>query len=262
MPIASPAFPTAHSKSQLEGSLLRTLSTLSLSLLLVTSLSAATPAAGPKTAAVSLKRERIGNEPTRFLAVVGNWIVSTDEKHEKVIQVDGRQWIKGQPSAGLAAKARTIYGSRHEEFIDSVKAYAYFPYAVAKDVDNFRNGEISMRFRLLSGQLDQCAGILFNLKPNGDYLTVRFNGKEDNLVLWTFKSGKRSFVKKGSENVPLKPGEWHRMKIQVDGVNLRGYLDDKLLLEYTLPEAVDGKVGLWSKTDSVSQFDDYVVTKL
>jgi len=47
---------------------------------------------------------------------------------------------------------------------------------------------------------DQCAGILFNLKPNGDYLTVRFNGKEDNLVvLWTFSKGKRSFVKRGSE---------------------------------------------------------------
>ena len=241
---------------------MRTLAALSSLVLLASSLPAATPATATRPATVNLKKERIGNEPTRFLAVVGHWIVSTDEKHEKVIQVDGRQWIKGQPSAGLAAKARTIYGSRHEEFIDSVKAYAYFPYAVAKDVDNFRNGEISMRFRILSGQLDTCAGILFNLKPNGDYLTVRFNGKEDNLVLWTFKSGKRSFVKKGSENVAIKPGEWHRMKIQVDGVNLRGYLDDKLLIEYTLPEAVDGKVGLWSKTDSVSQFDDYVVTKL
>lgn len=46
--------------------------------------------------------------------------------------------------AGLAAKARTIYGAKHEEFIDSVKAYAYFPYAVAKNVDDFHDGEISM----------------------------------------------------------------------------------------------------------------------
>ena len=208
---------------------------------------------------VNLNRERIGNEPSRFLAVVGNWVVANDESGHKVIQVDGRQWIKGQPSAGLAAKARTIYGSRHEEFIDSVKAYAYFPYAVAKDVDDFRDGEISMRFRLMAGQLDQCAGILFNLKPNGDYLTVRFNGKEDNLVLWTFKSGKRSFVKKGSEDVHLKIGDWHRMKIAVAGKSLRAWLDDKLLLEYALPDEVSGKAGLWSKTDSVSQFGDFVV---
>ena len=208
---------------------------------------------------VSLAKERVGRPSARFLSVVGDWIVAKDERGRPVLQVDGRQWIKGQPSAGLAAKARTIYGARHEEFIDSVKAYAYFPYAVAKDVDDFRDGEISMRFRLISGQLDQCAGILFNLKPNGDYLTVRFNGKEDNLVLWTFKNGKRSFVKKGTENVHLNMGDWHRMKIATSGTTLRGYLDDKLLLEYTLAEPVSGKVGLWSKTDSVSQFGDYDV---
>ena len=50
------------------------------------------------------------------------------------------------------------------------------------------------------------------------------------------------------------------MKIAVDGTQLHGYLDDELLLEYTLPEPVSGKVGVWSKTDSVSQFADYTVT--
>ena len=193
--------------------------------------------------------------PGGFLPIVGEWTMSKD-----VVQVDGRQWIKGQPSAGLAANARRIYGAHHEEFIDSVKAYAYYPYAVAKDVDEFRDGQITMRFRLISGQLDQCAGILFNLKPNGDYLTVRFNGKEDNLVLWKFVNGKRSFVKKGSEEVHLNMNEWHKMKIETSGTMLRGFLDDKLLLEYTLAEPVSGKVGLWSKTDSVSQFADFAVT--
>ncbi|HEX8169897.1 MAG TPA: hypothetical protein VF824_05075 [Thermoanaerobaculia bacterium] len=198
-------------------------------------------------------------DPSRFLGVVGNWTVANDESRHKVVQVDGRQWIKGQPSAGLAAKARTIYGSKHEEFIDSVKAYAYFPYAVARDIPDFHDGEITMRFRLISGQLDQCAGILFNLKPNGDYLTVRFNGKEDNLVLWTFQSGKRSFVKKGAHDVHLQMGTWHTMKIAVDGTQLRGYLDGELLLEYTMAAPVSGKVGLWSKTDSVSQFSNFTV---
>src|SRR3954449_8282525 len=217
--------------------------------------------AADKSVGVNLSKERVGREPSRFVPVVGNWTIVKDDKGQNVLQVDGRQWIKGQPSAGLAAKARTIYGAKHEEFIDSVKAYAYFPYAVAKDVADFRDGEISIRFRLLAGQLDQCAGILFNLKPNGDYLTVRFNGKEDNLVLWTFKSGKRSFVKKGSENVHIPLGEWHTMKIVTAGTSLHGFLDDKPLLEYTLAEPVSGKVGVWSKTDSVSQFDRYVVKR-
>jgi hypothetical protein len=211
------------------------------------------------TQTISLAKERAGREPARFLPVVGDWLITVDDHNEIVVQVDGRQWIKGQPSAGLAEKARTIYGSHHEEFIDSVKAYAYFPYAVARDVDGFQNGEISMRFRLLGGQLDQCAGILFNLKSNGDYLTVRFNGKEDNLVLWTFKNGKRSFVKKASRDQHIKLGEWHKIKIAVDGTKLTGFLDDDPILDYTLAEPVSGKIGLWSKTDSVSQFADYVV---
>ena len=213
----------------------------------------------PKSIHVDLSKEKVGRDSTKFLAVVGNWSV-VDDGGTKVLGVDGRQWLRGQPAGGLAQNARAIYGSRHEEFIDNVKAFAYFPYAVAKDVDDFHDGKISMRFKLVAGQLDQCAGILFNLKTNGDYLTVRFNGKEDNLVLWTFNKGKRSFVKRGTENVHLNMGEWHRMKIAVSGKELRGYLDDKLLLEYTLAEPVSGKIGLWSKTDSVSQFADYVVT--
>ncbi|HEY2961454.1 MAG TPA: hypothetical protein VGJ37_03510 [Pyrinomonadaceae bacterium] len=143
----------------------------------------------------------------------------------------------------------------------NVKAFAYFPYAVAKDVDDFQNGKISMRFKLVAGQLDQCAGILFNLKPGGDYLTVRFNGKEDNVVLWTFVKGKRSFVKKGTENVPLQLNTWHSLDISVQGTNLQASLDGKHLLDYTLAEPVSGRVGVWSKTDSVSYFDQYSVTK-
>src|SRR5947207_3321897 len=124
----------------------------------------------------------------------------------------------------------------------------------------FENGEISVRFQMVGGALDRCAGILFNVKPNGDYLTVRFNGTEDNVVLWTFNAGVRKFVKRGAENVPLELGRWHTLRIAVHGTQLQGFLDDKLLLEHTLSEPVSGKVGVWSKTDSMVEFDDFTVT--
>ncbi|HZS10290.1 MAG TPA: hypothetical protein VFD58_36010 [Blastocatellia bacterium] len=212
-----------------------------------------------KAVHVDLAKEKAGGESTKFLSVVGNWVV-VEDGGKKALMVDGRQWKRGQPAGGLADKARAIYGSRHEEFIDNVKAFAYFPYAVAKEIGDFHDGEISMRFKLVEGTLDQCAGILFNLKPNGDYLTVRFNGKEDNLVLWKFEKGKRSFVKKGTENMPLAMKQWHSMKVVIRGTKLEGHLNGKLLLEYDLPAPVSGKVGLWSKTDSVSDFDDFTVT--
>lgn len=212
-----------------------------------------------KSAHVDLAKERVGGESSKFLSMVGNWVVVQDGD-KKCLAVDGRQWMRGQPAGGLAQKARSIYGSRHEEFIDNVKAFAYFPYAVAKEIEDFHDGEISVRFKLVAGQLDLCAGILFNLKPNGDYLTVRFNGKEDNVVLWTFNKGKRSFVKRGPENVPLAMNQWHDLKVAIQGTSLQAYLNGKLLLEYTMAEPVSGKVGVWSKTDSVSYFDDFTVT--
>jgi hypothetical protein len=212
-----------------------------------------------RTVRVDLSKEKTGRESGKFLSVVGNWSI-VDDGGKRVLAVDGRQWLRGQPAGGLAEKARAIYGSRHEEFIDNVKAFAYFPYAVAKDVNDFHDGDIQIRFKLVAGQLDQCAGILFNLKSNGDYLTVRFNGKEDNVVLWTFNKGKRSFVKKGSENVKLGMNEWHGLQISVHGTGLQASLDGKHLLDYTLAEPVSGKVGVWSKTDSVSYFDDFTVS--
>ena len=211
------------------------------------------------TVRVDLSKERVGRESTKFLSVVGNWSI-VDDGGKKVLGVDGRSWLRGQPAGSLAEKARAIYGARNEEFIDNVKAWAYFPYAVAKDIPDFSDGEISMRFKIVAGQLDQCAGILFNLKSNGDYLTVRFNGMEDNVVLWTFNKGVRKFVKRGTENVPLARNQWHTLLISVHGTSLQASLNGKHLLDYTLAAPVSGRVGAWSKTDSVSYFDDYMVT--
>lgn len=229
-----------------------------LTVMLLAMLQCTKSTTGTKNIAVDVSKEEVGGESSKFLSVVGNWVI-VDDGGKRVMAVDGRQWQKGQPAGGLAEKARAIYGARHEEFIDNVKAFAYFPYAVAKDIEEFHDGEISMRFKLVAGQLDQCAGILFNLKPNGDYLAVRFNGKENNVVLWTFNQGKRSFVKKGSEDVPLAMNQWHTLLISVKGTNLQASLNGKHLLDYTLAAPVSGKVGLWSKTDSVSYFDDFSV---
>ncbi|MEP6617782.1 MAG: hypothetical protein ABJE47_00645 [bacterium] len=208
---------------------------------------------------ISLDKEITGKEPKTFLPMVGSWVV-TRENGRNVLFIDGRVWKRGQPAGGLADKARALYGARNEEFIESIKSFAYFPIAVAKGVDDFRNGEISVRFQMVGGTLDRCAGILFNVKPNGDYLTVRYNGTEDNLVLWTFNNGVRKFVKRAPETVPLELGTWHTIKITVEGTQLHGFLDGKPMLDFTLTEPVSGKVGVWSKTDSMVEFDDFTVT--
>ena len=140
-----------------------------------------------------------------------------------------------------------------------MKSFAYYPYAVAKDIDDFREGEISMRFKPLAGRIDQGAGILFSLKPNGDYLIVRANALENNLVLFQFKNGKRSPVK-WIRNTPTATKQWHTLKVKIAGKKVEGYLDGKLLLEHELPDGISGRVGVWSKADSIVYMDDYLVT--
>src|SRR5262245_35776971 len=123
---------------------------------------------------LDFSNEKVGADASSFVNVVGIWRIEA-EGDNKVIAVDGRQWKEGQTATGIADKARTLYGERYAEFLDRVQAFAYFPYTVAKDVADFRNGEISLRFKGISGRIDQGAGILFNLQPNGDYLTLRAN---------------------------------------------------------------------------------------
>ena len=202
--------------------------------------------------------ESIGADPASFLNVVGIWRIEA-EGDNKVLAVDGRQWKEGQASAGLADKAKALYGERYAEFLDRVQAFAYFPYTVAKDVSDFRDGEISVRFKGISGRIDQGAGILFNLKQNGDYLTVRANPLENNLVLWKFEKGKRSSIK-WIRNTPTPTRQWHELKIRINGKTVEAFLNGKLWLEHTLPEPVSGRVGLWSKADSHVYFDDYTVS--
>ncbi len=207
---------------------------------------------------VDLSNETAGTEPKGLVPVVGVWRIENDGG-KKLLAVDGRQWKEGQSSAGIADKARALYGERYAEFLDRVQAYAYYPYVVAKDLEDFKNGEITVRFEGLSGRIDQGAGILFNLKPNGDYLTIRANCLENNLVLWKFEKGRRSSVE-WVRNTPTASRQWHDLKVRIAGNKVEGYLDGKLYLQHTLPQPVSGKIGLWSKADSYMHFEDFVAT--
>ena len=236
---------------------------------------------------VDLSKERVGRPPVAFEAMVGSWIIAEDG-HEKVVMVDGRPWAasKDAPTKLLIESARKLYGTSNEELMDNAKQFAYYPVAVLKGVDNFSNGAISMKFKTVAGDSDRCSGILFNVKPNGDWLAVRYNDTENNVALWEFHNGIRRNVKFSdrAKPFPLDRSAWHELKMTVTGADFKAWLDGTPALEYTLgsdpvagrrgpPNAdlfpannpvlrppVSGKVGLWSKTDSTSYFKDYVVS--
>lgn len=224
---------------------------------------AAVSAAAVRTAdgalLIDFQTETVGAEPKSVVPAVGQWTVGIDGER-RVLVADGRGWSRGQASAGLADKARALYGERYAEFLDNIQAYAYFPLAVAQGIEDFRAGEIELRFKCLAGRIDQAAGIVFNLKPNGDYLVLRANCLEDNLVLFRYEQGSRSSVE-WVRNTPTPSKQWHDLKLAVRGRGIKGYLDGNPRLEYTLPQPVSGRVGVWSKADSVVYFDDFLVKR-
>jgi len=235
---------------------------------------------------VDLSKEQVGKPPATLEPMVGTWVV---DGPDKVIMIDGRPWVasKDNPTQMLLQTARKLYGTSNEELMDNAKQFAYFPVAVLKGVDNFSNGTISMKFKTIAGDSDRCSGILFNVKPNGDWLAIRYNDTENNVALWEFHNGMRRNMKFSDRSKPfmLDRNTWHELKLAIDGADLKTWLDGTLALEYTLgsePVAgrrgppnpdlypannpvlhppVAGKIGLWSKTDSTSYFKDYLVSR-
>lgn len=203
------------------------------------------------------EKDKPGQEPKAFASMVGDWYVS-DDKGNKVYCVDGRKWSKGKVSVGIADKSRALYGARYAEFLDRVQTFAYFPLTVCKTVDNFKGGEISFRFKGVAGRIDQCAGIAFNLKPNGDYLILRANCLENNIVLWKYVQGKRSPVK-WVYKINTPPGQWFALSMTVRGKKIQATMNGNLVFDYDHNEPIDGRIGLWSKADSLVYFDDFSV---
>ncbi|HMA72486.1 MAG TPA: hypothetical protein VKP67_13505 [Xanthobacteraceae bacterium] len=94
-----------------------------------------------------------------------------------------------------------------------------------------------------------------------DYLTIRANCLENNLVLWKFEKGWRSSVE-WVRNTPTASRQWHDFKVRVAGNKVEGYLDGKRYLQHTLPEPVSGKIGPRSKADSYMHFAEFAATPI
>jgi len=236
---------------------------------------------------VDLSKEVVGKPPAAFEPMVGSWVIAQDGP-DKVVMVDGRPWVasKDNPTRLLVEGARKLYGTSNEELMDNAKQFAYYPVALLKSVASFTDGALGVKFKTVAGDADRCSGIVFNVKPNGDWLAMRYNDTEHNIVIWEFHNGMRRSVKRGQPQAfVLDRAMWHDLKVTVDGADIKGYIDGTLGMEYTLgsepgpgrggaapnPDLfpannpvlrspVAGRVGLWSKTDSTSYFKDFVVS--
>ncbi len=133
----------------------------------------------------------------------------------------------------------------------------------AKDV------ELTVKFKALTGHFDQGGGLIWRFKDKNNYYVVRANPLEDNVVLYKVENGRRSSLpvmgKLISYGVKVKnlDKNWHTLRLVAKGNLFTVYLDGKELFQVkdnTFTNA--GKIGLWTKSDAVTAFDDLQVKKL
>jgi hypothetical protein len=132
-----------------------------------------------------------------------------------------------------------------------------FPLAVVKE-GSYKDVTLSVRARPVSGQVDQGFGMVWRYKDAGNYYITRCNADEDNCTIYHTVDGKR----RAFQNKPITVAKntWHTVKLEAVGDHFVVWFDGTKVLDAkdgTFKDA--GKVGLWTKADSVIQFDDFTI---
>lgn len=135
-----------------------------------------------------------------------------------------------------------------------------FPVAIA-DAPLLRDLRLSVRCKSVSGRVDQACGLVFRYLDDDNYFITRSNPLENNIRLYTVKNGKRKEI--ASWSGPVTAAQWHAYAVEARGDHIQVFWDGQKVLDHrdaTFSEP--GRVGLWTKADSVTYFDDLSVTAL
>ena len=152
--------------------------------------------------------------------------------------------------------------------VDPNNTRSRFPVAVVSDVAA-ADVDLSARFKPVSGRVDQAAGLVWRFQNEDNYYIVRANALENNVVLYKVEKGKRTdLAVKGEgrtygKKAQVPSGQWSTLRVVAAGPRFEVFFNGSKLYEVedtTFTQS--GKVGLWTKADSVTQFDDVtIVTK-
>jgi Domain of Unknown Function (DUF1080) len=135
----------------------------------------------------------------------------------------------------------------------------YFNLCIAQDT-RLKDGTIEVAFKAIKGKNDQGGGIVWRYKDGDNYYICRMNPLEDNFRVYKVVAGKRTILATTKDDVKVPAGEWHTIKITMTGDAIECFLDGKKHLEAkddTFKDA--GRVGLWTKSDAQTHFDNLVI---
>jgi Domain of Unknown Function (DUF1080) len=158
--------------------------------------------------------------------------------------IDGQWTVEEMPGAPSGKKVLVQRATRNP--FDVIVA----PSGPYTDVD------VSVKFKPISGREDASGGIIFRF-ADGRYYVVRANALEDNFRLYANDRGRRQIA-----SASVKPpalGQWHSLRVVAVGDHMQAWLNGVLYLDHRDARFKSGRVGLWTKADSITAFDDLVI---
>ena len=150
-----------------------------------------------------------------------------------------------ETDAGAPSKPRVLKQSGRGDF----------PWFV-KNEPKFADGYVEVKFKPISGNEDQAGGLVWRWQGGDNYYVARANALEDNVSLYYTQNGRRITIK--YVDAPVAKNQWHTLRVEFAGKRIRVALDGKIYIE-TDDEHIagPGRVGVWTKADSVTLFDDF-----
>ena len=118
------------------------------------------------------------------------------------------------------------------------------------------DGYVEVKFKAISGKEDQAGGVVWRWKGGDDYYVARANALENNVSLYYTANGRRNTIK--YVNAPVPRDAWHTLRVEFSGKRIKVILDGKPYIEMEDDHITGaGAVGVWTKADSVTLFDDF-----
>jgi Domain of Unknown Function (DUF1080) len=154
------------------------------------------------------------------------------------------QWAVEEMTGAPSGKKVLVQRATRNEFNVIVAPGSY------ADVD------ASVQFKPISGREDASGGIVFRFKDD-KYYVVRANALEDNFRLYSYDRGRRQIATARVKTPTL--GQWHTVRLAAMGDHMQAWLDGTLYLDHRDSRFKWGRVGLWTKADSITAFDDLTI---
>ena len=179
--------------------------------------------------------------------------VNFDQERAGALPADWSAGVTGSGSARWTVEADASAPSAPNVLKQS--GQGTFPWCVKKDA-SLTDGFVEVKFKPLSGREDQAGGLVWRWKDGNNYYVARANALENNVSLYYTANGRRNTLK--YVDAPVPRNVWHTLRVEFTGPQIRVALDGRTYIDFKDGHIGGaGAVGLWTKADSVTSFDDF-----